>query len=574
MAAQLNLEMMEKSLNLERFAGPEKIEWLEKSWEPGSDFWPSLCKVHDGLFARAGKSLPFRQYDFFHDLITRNLNRENPAFIWYDPLKLWQQISYQALGQKAEQLSGHWQNSGVMPGETLCIIKKFNLGYLVSLLAGLRTGVILSFILPEGKALIKKQLEALQPDHIATDSIYHPLLSEWQDIIINGEGGPETSALAGPSHTYMAGEVAGRFFDPMCEAPFTPKKILSDRLYLSGIRDGLMGLGLRPGDLFAAPGFNPVLTHSCFVLAVLINGATCLHVSMEEIKKNPDLLTIYPLKSMGITSELRDILMARPVRKARIWDAWFRDPADSSDMHIWDRFIKKLELEDIPAGCMVWNAAVGGCLLFSRRRKGQALQNVLPLPGRKWQLSMMENDTTPALGGVGLFSLNASLENEAESYLPTPCILAETHLEQLFVGVKPVARKGVYYPRGLVTEIVQKIDACRDAVVATIPKTGSETSPGFHLLVFTGHLKVLDTTVVIENIRKTLRSEMGKSFFVDDIKICPFYPRRREDNTIDEEWCCSQYLSGGLKDKLEDDLFLCLSGLRAHALINHTSNSQ
>ena len=151
MPEHLNLDLMEKSLNLERFDSPEQIDWLDKSYAGGSNFWADLCKQHDSLFGTAAKSRPFKQYDFFHDLIIRNYKRETPAFIWYDPVKNWQEVSYQTLGQRAEQISCHWQNSGVLPGDTLCIIKQFGLGYLESLLAGLRTGVVLSFIMPEGK---------------------------------------------------------------------------------------------------------------------------------------------------------------------------------------------------------------------------------------------------------------------------------------------------------------------------------------------------------------------------------------------------------------------------------------
>lgn len=576
MVEYLNIYLIEKSLNLERFDLPEKIEWLEKSHETGSNFWPSLCKYHDSLFGNAGKSRPFKQYDFFHDLITRNSNRETPAFIWYDSVNLWQEISYQTLGLKAERISDHWRDLGVLPGDTLCIIKQFGLGYLESLLAGLRTGVVISFIMPEGKAVIKKQLESLQPNYICTQNIYLPLLSGWQDKIIEEKGVEGTEKrdrgeqahtdMATPSHTYGTGEVIARSFDPMCEDMFTPKVVFSDLFYLSGIRDGLVGLGLSPGDIVSAPGFNPVLTQPSLVLSVLINGASFLHLSMEDIKKNPDLLTRYPLKVLGVISRLRDILMAHPVRRVRIWKSWFRDPSEASDMHVWELFIKKLELEDIPAGCMVWNSAMGGCLLFSRKRKGQALQNVLPLPGRKWQLAMVGDDKTPALGGLGLFCVNAFLDSKEESYLATPCILAKTYLEKMFVGLNRPGRKGVYYPKELVTKIVRKIDGCRDAVVVKIPGIGNDSAPVFHLLIFTGNLQTMDPADVIKKVHRTIKSELGNAFFVDDISIFPLFPRRTQENKVDEDWCRAQYLNGGLKNKSKDDLFLGLSGLRAKAL--------
>ncbi|MBU2628475.1 MAG: hypothetical protein KKE61_07650, partial [Proteobacteria bacterium] len=350
----------------------------------------------------------------------------------------------------------------------------------------------------------------------------------------------------------------------MCTDLFTPKEIASDLLYLSGIRDGFIGLGLCPGDIFAAPGFNDGLTQPSFALAVLMNGATCLHISMTDITKDPNLLTIYPLKVLGICSQLRDILMEHPVRKVRIWDSWFRDPTDSSDMHVWDMFIKKLELTDIPAGCMVWNSAMGGGLLFSRRRKGQALQNVLPLPGRKWQLTMMADDTTEALGGLGHFCVAASLGKDEEVYLPTPCILMDTFLEKIFLNLTIPVRKGIYYPKKFITEVVRKIDDCKDAVIVEIQNTGNTATFEFHLLIFCGTKKSIHPADIIKKINDTIQSQIGKAFFVDNIYLFPLFPRRAENNTIDEDWCCLQYLNGGLNRKSKDELFLGLSGIRAH----------
>ncbi len=81
MTKYLHPAFLKKSLTIERYDAPEKIDWLEKSYDAGSDFWTSLCRSHDSLFGNTGKSRPFKQYDFFHDLIIRNLTRENPAFI-------------------------------------------------------------------------------------------------------------------------------------------------------------------------------------------------------------------------------------------------------------------------------------------------------------------------------------------------------------------------------------------------------------------------------------------------------------------------------------------------------------
>jgi hypothetical protein len=432
---------------------------------------------------------------------------------------------------------------------------------------------VLCFIRPEGKLLIDKQLQALQPDFISTETIYRPLLTGWQEKILTTEDPIVKTDTAVPSHTYTTGKVVARLFDPACQDIFTPKAVLSDLLYLSGIRDGLVGLDLGPGDIFTAPGFNETLTQPSFVLSVLLNGATCLHLSMQDIQKDPDLLTRYPLKTVGIISELRNLLIERPLMRPKIWESWFRDPSEACDMQVWERFITKLELLYIPAGSMLWNAAMGGCLLFSRKRAGQALQNLTPMPGRKWELVMTTDEKTKALGGIGLFCVNSCLNSEPNVYLPTPWILAQIDLETLFVGFNLPTKKGMYYPRKLVANIVRTKTAGCGAVVMEIPGIGGHPA-GFHLLVFTGTGHTGDPADLIKQIHQTIRSTMGNAFCVDEIRLFPLFPRRTQTNGMDENWCSSQYLNGGLDSKSKNPLFRDLSRIRELAFRHPPSPKQ
>ncbi len=581
MAEQFTISLIEKTLNLERFANPDKIDWFDKSFDTNSDFWPSLFKLHNGFFGSAGKSIPFKQYAFFHDIIFRNQNRENPAFIWYEPTGCWKEISYRELGEKSEKLALSWIRSGVMPGQTVCIIKKMGPGYLTSLLAGLHIGVVLSFIMPEAKTLMKEQLESLDPDYICTEDIYLSLLLPWQEKIIEEDNclpkkqfpgkqipGKQSKTLS--PYTYMTGDSVALLFDPKCCDIVTPRPVSSDLLFFSGIRDGIIGLGLVPGEAFFAPGFNEILTQPSFILSVLLNGATYLHCSIKDIAKQPELLRAHPLKILGINPELRNLLMEHPVLISDVVKLWFRDPSEDSDLFAWNVFIDKLQLEDIPAGCMVWNTSMGGCLLFSRRHKGQAFQNVLPMPGRKWQMGMFEDGTVEALGCTGLFSVSTSSgyssENEEDAYIPTSCILSKTYLEYMFAGLIIPSKKGLFYPFHFINAIVEEIDLCEDSLIVEVLNADGKTGSGFHLLIFTGHRNDSYYEGMIPRVRKKICSEMGKKFDLDDIKLIPLCPRRGQDNKIDEDWCSMQYLNGMFKKKTEDELFLNLSRLRAHVL--------
>ncbi len=569
MTEEFSAGLIEKTLTLDRFEIPEKIDWFDKSFYGDSDFWSLLFKLHSGFSGCACKSIPFRRYDLFHDIIVRHQNRENPAFVWYDSTGHWKEISYEKLGEISESIAFSWIRAGVMPGHRVCIIRKIGYEYLISLLAGLYIGVVLSFIEPVGQTIMDKQLESLDPDYICTDDIYVPLLTKWQkqNKIINEESTlKEPNLNSAQSHTYMSGDTIALLFDPMCEDIISPKEISADFFFLSGIRDGIISLGLAPGDSFAAPGFNEILTQPAFILSVLLNGATYVFCSIKDIAKQPDLLTSYSIKILGVSVELRNILMDKFILISEDMKSWFRNPLEDQDMLTWNKFIEKFHLEDVPVSNMVWNASMGGCLLFSRRRKGQVTQNVMPMPGRKWQLCMIEDPDTEAMTCTGLFSVCSALDQDTDSYITTPCIIAETYLEYLFGGLNIASRKGIFYPIELISEFIRKIDLFKDFCIVEIKNHGWEMTSRFNLLIFLGHGHRINPARLLPEIRKKINYELGRKFALDDIQLISFCPRRGQDNDIDKDWCVFQYLNGGLKTKLNDELFLNLSRLRSCVL--------
>ncbi len=558
-------EQLAKTMDLEQFAAPTPIAWLEESWIHPDEFWPALWASHQAAMGVPAKSSPFARYDFFHDLVVRNRERKNPAMIWYDPLTKpddpWQQLSFKELETKAGQIAAAWKGAGVKPGQVLCILEHPGDKFLIHLAAGLKLGVVLAFVHPGPRTWLEKQIEALDPDFICTQEIYLSEVQQWQDRVLERSGpGIEDHVN---SYSYSRGEPVALIFDAMSEAPFEPRPVSSDLLFMCAVRDGFMGLRLLAGDIFTAPGFETCLTQPCFLLAALANGSTYLHLDMAAVENDPLLLTRYPLKVLGICRQLRNVLMQNPVGKVKIWDSWFRDPAQASDMDVWDHFIKKLALEDVPAGTMVWNAALGGCILFSRRRKGQALQNVLPCAGRCWHKAMPAKAEIPALDGFGLLSVAATLDNLAEEYCASPCFLAATYLEDIFLKLDLPSRYGSFYPGEVVEGVVKKIPGCRDSVIAEVPVTGKGVFSEFHLLVFSARFRPEDLAKTAENLRQAIGLEIGKKFLPDQIKFFPLVPRRDENNEVDRVWSVEQYLYGGLEQKSKDAVFLGISRLRA-----------
>ena len=580
---------MTHDLDLEQAAEPVPIAWLEKSWEDPDAFWTALWAFHQGLMGTPGKSSPFSRYDFFHDLVVRNRDRKNPAMIWYDPLipgkDPWHQLSFKDLERQAGEIAAAWAAGGVGPGKVLCILRHPGPEFLKHLAAGFKIGATLAFVFPAAETWMNSQLEGLDPDFISTDDMYLPVIKNWEEKVLSSAGALSglLNAPDAKSHSYPSGQTAAIFLDPMSDQPFEPRAISSDLFFMGAIRDALVGLRLRPESIWAAPGFDPGLTQPSFMMAGLAAGSTFLHVDMDAVGKDPLLLTRYPLATLGITKELRGVLMEKPVGKVKIWNSWFRDPAQSSDMDVWDYFIKKQELEEIPASALVWNASLGGCILFSRRREGLALQNVLPLPGRRWQKVMPGGDDVPALDGFGLLSLaaglggtsesntpeintpenNTSEEAAADEFFPTPCFLAATYLEDIFVKLDLPSRGGVFYPGSVVEGIVRKVAGCRDALIVEIPITGKGVFSEFHLLIFSVRYSQADYAQTADTIRLKIELELGKRFLPDKIRFFPLVPRRDETFDVDRGWTASQYQLGWLDVKVKDNFFLGISKLRA-----------
>ena len=65
----------------------------------------------------------------------------------------------------------------------------------------------------------------------------------------------------------------------------------------------------------------------------------------------------------------------------------------------------------------------------------------------------------------------------------------------------------------------------------------------------------------MEKIRIRLEQEMGDEFFPDRTLFFPLYPRLLSGKEIDHEWCDTQYITGQLTRKSNEEIYLCLTML-------------
>ena len=558
----LNLAAVESELSKEDLEETGRVAWLEDSYQNSENFWRALKTTNDSFFKIPGKSIPYKNYDFYHDIIIRNQQNNATAFCWYDSTSGWHKISYSELGALVRKKAVTWIKSGVQPGDKLCIVYPLGIKLVISMLAAFKIGLIISILPPLGKKFIKTRIENLSPDHIESDEIFRPMLKPWESMILPEFISTKNSKANNEnSYSYPSGTVMGLCFYPSSSTPHIPRELTCDAAYLYPMRDGLLALGLRPGQIVAAPGFHFLETYPGLILSALLNGVTFLHIEPNDIKIKPELLTDHPVRSMGISTRIRDILVKNPITIDKPWNRWFRNPSESFDINQWQHFIKTLKIEDVSAVNLKWDAALGGCSLFSAKIKGKAHLRILPSAGISWSLMDPAGSGQESFTDYGVFSV-APAGQETEDKTTTSSIITRNGNEWLFTGSNVTGRYGRHYPVEEVLETIQDIPNCSLCSMSKLPAPQMAGDYIFVLLVFTGNTAGVDEAKIVKEIRNTLVRDLGEEFLPDKILFYPLYPRQNTDKKIDHEWCHSQFVTGGFLRKSKDEIYHCITKIK------------
>ena len=567
MPQELSTALIEDEMRRESQQARRKLQWLEDSYNNPEGFCRMLKSAFDARFAMPGTTSLFTRYNFYHDIIVRNRDNTAPAFCWYDPVDGLSEISYSDLGEKAGEKASLWAYLGLRAGQTLCIMRPMGLELVVDLMAALMTGCRISFLPPQGKGFLKRRIEALSLDHIAMDAQHVSLVPEWREQVLSeDQAGNAPFPELKTAYAYAAGEVVFSCFDPCSLNPRLPVDITSDTAYLCAVRDGIIGLGLGPGKVYAAPGFHFLETQPALLLAGLFCGATYLHLLPKDVADNSALVAQMPIKAFGVSQQVRDILLESPVDAGNSWECWFRSLSESGDMEQWQQFIRDLNLKKAFAFNMKWDASTGGCSFYSIRRKGMAHMNVLPVPGSAWSLGNLAGGGE-AIGDSGIFCLSKPGTSEGEQ-IATTSLIVENGGEWTFAGTIISNRKGRVYPA---EEILEMLGNMRARVtfrfsITGVPLMDPGSGPSIDLLVFAGSRTGIDEAMLLTKIRETIKEEMGDEFQPDRIAVFPLYPRFLSGTEMDHGWCRDQYLTGGLSRRSRGEIFKCITQLRGHVL--------
>jgi hypothetical protein len=528
--------------------------WQQESWQDPEGFAAALAVAHVGRGAPL-KSRAGQHYDFFHDLVVRHGNTDRVALRGYDRRTGWQVLGYRQLHEQAARRATEWARQGVKAGAKVCLLYSVGSEFLISLAAAVGLGACISFLPPQGRSFIARRLELLKPEHIAAEPHQALLLEGFEKQLLQSRG---QAAPAFTSHTYKPGEPLGMLFSPLVEPPGTPAPLLAEDAWRGALVDGLLTFGLGPGEILAAPGFHPLQHLPTFLFATLLRGATYVHLELADLEANPVLLTEQPIRALGVTPALRDLMLRTRVALKGVGH-WFRNPEEPIDWVAWRAWVKQCGLSTVPSANVLVDPAAGGAVLGSPRRVKDVHTEAPPAPGRLWELQDVNMSGQQAPGDMGIFTLLP-----ADGRPPGYLVLSRAYGLYHYGGPRTARRDGRVYPAEEVAEAVQGLPFVRGATVVPAPTGGVAGHYRHVLLVFTG-VQAQDTGPWLQQLRRCIELQLGAEHLPDRTEFIPLYPRKVEGK-VDHAWCLAQYLTGELHRKSSDPLFRALTGLRGHLL--------
>lgn len=552
--SMLNLLASEASLWREALNVQADLAWLEASWQQPTAFWQGLHRYWKRQQGVQSKSMVLSCYDVYTDLLAGQKKQTANAYIGFDG-KDWQTCSYAELKLSVDSLAASWETAGVQAGEILAILHPQGLPSLTALLAGLRLGLVICLLPPQGASFVQHRLENLAPNWLTMDPLYrHRLASVWHSLLL--PNALSSSAPTRQPHLYSASAIIAQCFDPTSPTPELPTPVDANSFYLGALRDGFFSLGIKPGQRCAAPGWHSMESQPALVLTVLLSGATWVHIELAEIEKQPAQLLAQSIDVLGVSRGLRDVCLKQPVAGEKSWRYWFRQPAEAAELTVWQDFVKKMQLQESYCGNLLWNARLGGAILFSSRCRGQPHHEAIPAAGLCWQFGRIESPDLPCLDGSGRIAVGQKDADELV-WTATPHIVARYLTHWHYLGNYPRGRAGRTYPK---SEILAVLANCaRYLALVEAPMAGGNADPKQVLLVFAEQVNA-------QALHKRVETEMGREFLPDRIEVLPLLPKRNAEGGADQAWCQYHYLTGELYRRQRYELYRCLSALKQQIL--------
>lgn len=534
-------------------------KWLEESWADPEGFIAALTAAHTGRGVPS-KSRPGEHYDFYQDLVVQHADMERVAFRCFDRLKGWQTLSYRQLHDRASRRATEWEEQGVKPGATVCLLYPPCIELIISLMACLRLGACFSLVPPQATWFVSRRLAALKPKHIAAEPHQLPLLKGFEKLLLSSRG---MAAPSFASYTYKPAEPIGLLFSPLNDPPDQPVQLTAADAWLGALCDGLLTYSLSAGDHLAAPGYHFLQHQPAMLFACLVRGATFLHLELADLKREPELLSAHPIRALAVSPRLRELLLASKSRNLKNVSHWFRNPEEPLDWKGWRTWVNEFNLDKVPTSNVLIDSTSGGAVAGSLRRVGDIHIDATPAAGRVWEFRDVVSKKKAA-GDMGIYTLLPDKKR-----LPGYAILSRIRDQYAYAGTKDIRREGRIYPAAEVVDALEGLSFNAGASVVPVPIGGLQGHK-FVLLVFTGSEPPAVTSKEAgareQELRRTLEQRLGAEFQPDVIEFFPLYPRRTKKGAVDDAWCRAQYQTGALHTKTQEPMFLALTAIRGRFL--------
>lgn len=541
--------------------------WVKDGWKDGK----ALTALLDGLHQKAQpptKSQLSHGIDFFYDSVARHaaVMRDRPALRVFDPQRGWQSLSYGELFAQSNRLAPAWLRRGVAPGCKLVVLGDVGPRWLLHVMTAIRLGAAVCILPSAGIEFALRRIAALQPDHIVCEPVMLPLLRTRlpKEVVVKllcEE--PLHGTHHSGSHTYPPDDPVLLSYSAVREQSPKPTPVAAKSALWGALRDGLI-LTLRPGDHIAYP-LSDLLTHQpTMILEALLAGATWVHIPTEELIKNPRLLGQVPLRILGITEGLRDLLLRTPSGMLTELQLWFRNPEEPARHSAWDKLLKLAPFANIHHLNMVFDSAAGGSVLCSERSFRRIHGTVLPTLGVPFELKLTAPAGPRSLSGTGVFA--------PVTQQPGYIVLAKTSDSFFYGGTLTPRRSGRVYASADVIALAGTVPGVEQAAVVAVPSSELVGLWQFVLLLFCGGLPALDLSPeqiskIRDTIEQRIRNLLGPEHLPDHIEVVPLSVRRKEtpQGEVDPDWVQTQFASGLLQRKADMPAFRTLSALRAAA---------
>lgn len=539
-----------------------ETDWLTASWRNPDEFAHALLRHHTAASSAQApiKSSAEAGYDLYYDLVLRHQAAALPALLWTELASGLHTMTYAQLHAACTLRGAHWTAQGVKAGEHLCILAPLGPELLVDLLTGLRLGLRISLLPPSGMDFLAPRLGALPKSRIATAPRYQLLLGKDIDRerILSATPGDTAAPASATSHTYAPDEPMLALFSPLCEPPAPPTVLSAAAAYDRALCDGLLLLGLKPGKVLAAPEHSLLQYQPALLLTTLLQGATYLHLGARDLLPRNMLLadaraevrTEVRMDILLVSAALRDVMLKQPARRLPGIELWLVSPQEPPSQ-AWDDWAQRCGLENTPAAALLIDAACGGAVLFSLRRRGRVPQLIQPAPGVPFSIMQADDSGEPARSGYGVWDP-----------LPdaTGILLRRRDQAFLYAGTLAPTRHGQVYPSKEVEQVALTLPFVLAASVVTAD------SEEVTLLVFTGPEPIDSARARSPSreaaLRDSIRHRLGPEFLPTTIEQYAMYPRR-QGSALDHLWCTRQYQRGSLREREEHPLFRLLDRLRA-----------